>query len=170
MQDKDLTKMYRNNHGFTLIEIIAVLVIMSIIAAGVLVRTINTDQLDLMAQVAKIRNHIRYAQAMALKRSDKNWGIKCDGSNAYWFFEGTDPDDSANQLPLPGEISSQILFTDIKVTMEWFELYFDKYGRPYTAYTDKTDNSPVSIPLPIKITGGSGSVTLSVTPETGLIQ
>ncbi len=164
--------MYRNNHGFTFIEMIVVLVLMSIIAASVLVRGMDTDQIDLMAQVAKIRNHIRYAQAMALKRSDKNWGIKCDGSNAYWFFEGTNPDDSASQLTLPGEISSQILFADIKVTMNGFELYFDKYGRPYTAYTDETSNTPVSAgnPLAITISAGSGSVTLSITPETGLIQ
>ena len=157
--------MYRNNHGFTLIEIIAVLVIMSIIVAGVLVRTINTDQMDLMAQVAKVRNHIRYAQAMALKRSDKNWGIKCDGSNAYWFFEGTVPDDSASQLPLPGQISSKILLSDIKVTMNAFTLLFDQYGIPYKDdLSTKVDNSSNS--LSITISG----VTLSVTPETGLIQ
>ena len=160
--------MYRNNHGFTLIEMIVVLVLMSIIAAGVLARSMNTDQIDLMAQVAKIRNHIRYAQAMALKRSDKNWGIKCDGSSAYWFFEGTNPDDSPSQLPLPGEISSQILLADINVTMNGFELYFDKYGRPYTAYTDETSNTPVSTGNPLSIT--ISGVTLSVTPETGLIQ
>ncbi len=163
--------MYRNNHGFTFIEMIVVLVLMSIIAASVLVRGMDTDQIDLMAQVAKIRNHIRYAQAMAMKRSDKNWGIKCDG-NAYWFFEGTDPDDSANQLLLPGEKNSQILLADIDVTVAGFELYFDKYGRPYTAYTDETSNTPVSAgnPLAITISAGSGSVTLSITPETGLIQ
>jgi len=158
--------MYRNNHGFTLIEIVTVLVLMSIIATGVLVGSMNTDEIDLTAQVAKIRNHIRYAQAMALKRSDKNWGIKCDGSTAYWFFEGTNPDDSASQLTLPGEISSQILFDDINVTMNGFELYFDKYGRPYS---DLDPITPVSSPLSITISGGSGSVTLSVTPETGLI-
>ena len=163
--------MYRNNHGFTFIEMIVVLVLMSIIAASVLVRGMDTDQIDLMAQAAKIRNHIRYAQAMAMKRSDKNWGIKCDG-NAYWFFEGTNPDDSASQLPLPGEKSSQILLADIDVTVDGFELYFDKYGRPYTAYTDETSNTPVSAgnPLAITISAGSGSVTLSITPETGLIQ
>ena len=163
--------MYRNNHGFTFIEMIVVLVLMSIIAASVLVRGMDTDQIDLMAQVAKIRNHIRYAQAMAMKRSDKNWGIKCDG-NAYWFFEGTDPDDSANRLLLPGEKNSQILLADIDVTVDGFELYFDKYGRPYTAYTDETSNTPVSAgnPLAITISAGSGSVTLSITPETGLIQ
>ena len=157
--------MYRNNHGFTLIEIIAVLVLMSIIAAGVLVRSMDTDLIDRAAQVAKIRNHIRYAQAMALKRSDKNWGIKCDGSDAYWFFEGTNPDDSASQLLLPGEKNSKILLSDIKVTMSEFTLLFDRYGIPYKDnLSTKVDNSSNS--LSITISG----VTLSVTPETGLIQ
>jgi prepilin-type N-terminal cleavage/methylation domain-containing protein len=160
--------MYRNNHGFTLIEIIAVLVLMSIIAASVLIRGMNTDQIDMMAQAAKIRNHIRYAQAMAMKRSDTNWGIKCDG-NAYWFFKGTDPDDSANQLSLPGEKSSQILLSDINVTMDGFTLLFDQYGIPYkNNLSTKVDNSSDS--LSITISAGSGSVTLSITPETGLIQ
>ena len=157
--------MYRNNHGFTLIEIIAVLVLMSIIAAGVLVRSMDTDLIDRAAQVAKIRNHIRYAQAMALKRSDKNWGIKCNGSTAYWFFEGTNPDDSASQLLLPGEKNSKILLSDIKVTMSEFTLLFDRYGIPYKDnLSTKVDNSSNS--LSITISG----VTLSVTPETGLIQ
>jgi len=157
--------MYRNNHGFTLIEIVTVLVLMSIIATGVLVGSMNTDQIDLTAQVAKIRNHIRYAQAMALKRSDKNWGIKCDGSTAYWFFEGTNPDDGASQLPLPGEKNSKILLSDIKVTMSEFTLLFDRYGIPYkNTLSTKVDNSSNS--LSITISG----VTLSVTPETGLIQ
>ena len=157
--------MYRNNHGFTLIEIVTVLVLMSIIATGVLVASMNTDQIDLTAQVAKIRNHIRYAQAMALKRSDKNWGIKCNGSTAYWFFEGTNPDDSASQLLLPGEKNSKILLSDIKVTMSEFTLLFDRYGIPYkNTLSTKVDNSSNS--LSITISG----VTLSVTPETGLIQ
>jgi prepilin-type N-terminal cleavage/methylation domain-containing protein len=160
--------MYRNNHGFTFIEMIVVLVLMSIIAASVLVRGMDTDQIDLMAQAAKIRNHIRYAQAMAMKRSDTNWGIKCDG-NAYWFFKGTNPDDSANQLPLPGEKNSQILLADINVTMDGFTLLFDRYGIPYkNNLSTKVDNSSNS--LSITISAGSGSVTLSVTPETGLIQ
>ena len=164
--------MYRNQHGFSLIEIIAVLVLMSIIGAGILVRAMNTDHIDLMAQVAKIRNHIRYAQAMAMKRSDTIWGIKCDNTASYWFFKGTTPDDSASQLPLPGEKSASILFADINVTMNGFELYFDNYGRPYTAYTDETSNTPVSADnsLTITISSESDSVTLYVTPETGLIQ
>jgi prepilin-type N-terminal cleavage/methylation domain-containing protein len=154
--------MYRNNRGFTLIEIIAVLVLMSIIAAGVLVRGMNTDQIDLIAQTAKIRNQIRYAQAPAMKRSEV-WGIKCF-ANQYWLFEGN----NANSKPLPGEKIDIISLTDLGVGMNAFTVYFDELGVPWKFY----DFVKVTTgnPLNITISGASDSVTLSITPETGLIQ
>ena len=158
--------MYRNNHGFTFIAIIVVLVLMSIIAAGVMVHSINTDELDMMAQVAKIRNHIRYAQARAMKRNEI-WGITCAAGD-YWHFK----DSTSNPVQLPGETATTISLADLGVGMGDFSVYFDKLGRPYTAYTDETSNTPVSAgsPLTITISAGSDSFTLSVTPETGLIQ
>ena len=155
-----------NNHGFTFIEMIVVLVLMSIIAAGVWSRSINTDQLDMMAQVAKIRNHIRYAQARAMKRNEI-WGITCAAGD-YWHFK----DNTSNRFQLPGETADTISLADLGVGMSAFSVYFDKLGRPYTAYTDETTNTPFSAgsPLTITISSGPDSFTLSVTPETGLIQ
>ena len=158
--------MYRNNHGFTFIEMIVVLVLMSIIAAGVWSRSINTDQLDMMAQVAKIRNHIRYAQAMAMKRNEI-WGIAC-ATGDYWLFK----DSTSNPVQLPGETADTISLADLGVGMSAFSVYFDKLGRPYTAYTNETSNTPVPAgsPLTITISAGLDSFPFSVTPETGLIQ
>ena len=158
--------MNRNNLGFTFIEMIVVLLLMSIIAAGVMARSINTDELDMMAQVAKIRNHIRYAQAGAMKRNEI-WGITCAAGN-YWHFK----DSTSNPVQLPGETADTISLTDLGVGMSAFSVYFDKLGRPYIAYTDETSNTPVSggSPLTITISSGPDSFSLSVTPETGLIQ
>ncbi len=156
--------MYRNKHGFTLIEIIATLTLMSIVAAGVLVRAMNTDQIDLMAQVAKIRNQVRYAQAMAMKRSEI-WGINCDESDdEYWLFKNT----PSNPVQLPGEKALTISLADLNVGINEFSVYFTKLGVPYISYPSQ----PVTLDdkLEITISGDSGSVTLSVTPETGLIQ
>ena len=161
--EKDPTKMDRNNHGFTFIEMIVVLVLMSIIAAGVLTRSMNTDQIDLMAQVARIRNQIRYAQANAMKRNEI-WGITC-ATGDYWLFKNS----TSNPVRLPGETADTISLADLGVGMGDFSVYFDKLGRPYTAYTDETINTPVSAGNSLTIII-SGSVTLSVTPETGLIQ
>ena len=59
-----------NNRGFTLVEVTVVVVLIGIIAAVVFARSISTDQLNVVGQVDKIRNHIRYAQSMAMKRNE----------------------------------------------------------------------------------------------------
>ena len=78
--------MNRNNHGFTVIEIVVVLVLISIIAATVFGRSITTDQINFVGQVAKITSHVRYAKSMAMKRNE-TWGVFSSGSE-YWMFQG----------------------------------------------------------------------------------
>ena len=83
--------MQRNQQGFTLIEITAVLVLMAIISAYVIGRSVSTESIELAAQVDRIRNQIRYTQAAAMKQYDetlKVWGLKCNASlNQYWLFD-----------------------------------------------------------------------------------
>ena len=62
-----------------------VLVLIGIIAAYVIGRSIGTEQIELAGLTDKIRNQIRYAQATAMKRSDAVWGFTCD-TNQYWSF------------------------------------------------------------------------------------
>ena len=59
--------MQRYQHGFTLIEITVVLVLMAVISAYVIGRSINIEQIDLAGQTDKIRTQIRYTQATAMK-------------------------------------------------------------------------------------------------------
>ena len=68
-----------NNRGFTLVEVTVVAVLIGIIAAVVFARSISTDQINVVGQVDKIRNHIRYAQSMAMKRNEP-WVISCNAS------------------------------------------------------------------------------------------
>jgi prepilin-type N-terminal cleavage/methylation domain-containing protein len=176
----------RNNDGFTLIEIIAVLLLMSIIAATVLGRSINTAQTDLSAQVDKVRTHYRYIHSMAMKYGDQVWGIRCKnivGQNMYWGFRldipvdnpVLDPDNVANQIRLPGETDLQVNLTQKGVAMTPFTIFFDRYGRPYTSYTDDTTNTPLPHPWPpIDIWSLASdpppAQSFVVTAETGHIQ
>jgi prepilin-type N-terminal cleavage/methylation domain-containing protein len=167
--------MQRNQQGFTLIEITAVLVLMAIISAYVIGRSVNTEQIDLVAQTDRIRNQIRYTQAAAMKQYDQTlmvWGLKCNaGPNQYWLFEGQNPDDVSKQKKFPGEQNLKISLADLGVdSMTAFTLLFDRFGRPFTAYTDETTNVPLANPLTITISADGLTRNIQVRPETGLAQ
>ena len=167
--------MQRNQRGFTLVEITAVLVLMAIISAYVIGRSVNTEQIDIAAQTDRIRNQIRYTQAAAMKQYDdtlKVWGIKCNASpNQYWLFQGQNPDDAARQKIYPGEQNLKIALADRGVdSMTAFTLFFDRFGRPFTAYTDETTNVPLANPLTINISSTGQNRTIRVSPETGVAQ
>ena len=157
----------QNQQGFSLIEIVVVMVLISIIAATVFTRSITTDQMNVSAQTEKIKSHIRYAQSLAMKRSEI-WGIKC-ASNEYWLFSGVDPDNGPNQVMLPGEKAVKLSLNDLNLTMDAFTIFFDRYGKPYNAYTDESNNNPLSSELTITVSG-SQSRNVTITPETGLIK
>ena len=171
--------MPRNQQGFTLIEITVVLVLMAIISAYVIGRSIGTGQIDLAAQTDKIRNQIRYAQATAMKKSDRIWGIKCNtGTDQYWMFFATipvdanEPDLEAQQVIFPGERNKKISLTGAGVDdiSPGFTLFFDRLGKPYTAYVDATNNTPLASTLTIIVSAGAQSRNIRMIPETGLVQ
>ena len=174
--------MNRYQHGFTLVEITAVLVLMAIIAAYVIGRSIATEQIDLAGQTDRIRTQIRYAQAMGMKRSDSDriWGIKFDSNNdQYWLFSinvpvvANDEDLPINQVTFPGERNKKVSATDFGVDIKPLAfniLFFDRLGKPYTQYTDATTNTALGTSLTITLSGKSQDRTIKVIPETGLAQ
>ena len=155
--------------GVTLIETIAVLLIMGIVSAVAISRFANLEDMETATRVTTVRNHIRYAQIMAMKRNDRIWGIKCDG-NEYWIFridkaDTTDanaPGLTGNITYLPGNEAEKIPISN----MDDFTLYFDGFGIPYIFDSGITDIKAIDSPEPIQI----GSRTLTVTPETGFIE
>ena len=162
--------MPRNQFGFTLIEITVVLVLMAIIAAYVIGRSIGTEQIDLAAQTDKIRNQIRYAQSMAMKQSDEIWGITSN-SNQYWMFKRViGPPIIDTLVIMPGEQNAQITLSDMGIdSLTNFILFFDRIGKPYREY-DTTQKTSLDNPLTIVVSAGTQSRDIRVIPETGLVQ
>lgn len=164
---RQLKKAGKSRNGFTMIEIIAVLVLIGIVTAVITTRFISVDSSKQTAFVSAVKNQIRYVQTMAMKNSGnvggtQYWGIKCNGLN-YWLFKGGDPDVVSGEL-LPGEESVNVSLSAKGVTMSGFVLFFDRYGIPYSGSV----GSIVKITAPLTVTVGSHA--FSVTPETGFIQ
>jgi prepilin-type N-terminal cleavage/methylation domain-containing protein len=165
-----------NDHGFTLIEIVIVMVLISIVAATVFTRSITTDELNLISRAEKIQSHIRYAQSMAMKTNDV-WGIVGGAATEsapakYWLFNKN----IVSKVKLPGESRVEIDLSVSGVDINTFPLYFDNFGRPYRLYDpiqgkyEAVDNGDHALTITIRSLEDPSIVrTLSITPETGLI-
>ena len=152
-----------------MIEMVVVLLLMGIIAATLLSRSISTGDMNLNSETDKIRNHLRYAQAQAMKRSDTVWGIKFEAGQ-YWLFRDSNPDDvnkqarfpgvdyagSSNQVTLPSGVS---LTTNLTGNV----VLFNRLGKPYSP----DPITELNIQRQVAVAGGQ---PITITPETGLIR
>jgi MSHA pilin protein MshC len=158
--------------GFTIVEMVVVLLLMTIIAATVLGRAVTSSEVDLNSETDKIRNHLRFAQAEAMKRSNTVWGINSAGAQ-YWLFRYEVPTNTTSEVRLPGVVysgaSTRINEADIGVAVSDFTVFFDRIGKPYTAYTNETTNIPLAGQLTISVTSGDNR-SITIEPETGLIR
>lgn len=151
----------QNNGGFTLIEVIAVLVVLSIVSVVFATRLIGTDT-ELIAAADVIKTHLRYAQARAMS-SNVIWGIDFKG-NTYAMFKNKNGDatvDADEAVALPGEdfdtisLPSGISATEI--------VAFDSWGKPCS---DAGAGTPYSADNVITI----GTLSITITKNTGFIQ
>ncbi|MCW7754472.1 prepilin-type N-terminal cleavage/methylation domain-containing protein [Desulfobotulus sp. H1] len=112
--------------GFTMIEIIAVLVIVGILAAVAASRMMDTRSVEESARVDAIKAHLRYAQARAMGEG-RPWGVHVT-ADSYYLFRGTN--ESGNEVLFPGENSLMVqagsgFFSGTPLTVT-----FDAYGSP----------------------------------------
>jgi MSHA pilin protein MshC len=165
---KIMKNRFRNNKGFTLIEVIAVLVILAILAAVVITRGTATEEADLRAEVDTLKAHLRYAQYLALNDTNitntpgilVKWGIQISGQT-YTLVRNLSGDGTTFDSPyiLPNESSATHSIAPFTATA--VSILFDELGSPYNASTKLGANATITF------TPGSQSIT--ITPETGFI-
>ena len=145
------TEWLKKNHGFTLIEIIVVLLILAIVSAVVLVRGMSPDSAKLQAEVDTLKGHLGYAQCLAMNDIPSvKWGINVGGSS--YTLVKVDANGTTSPYSLPGESSAIHSFAPINATGTGTVL-FNEWGSPDT-------------PIPAIALGGQ---SITITAETGFI-
>ncbi len=177
---KLLYKTKNGDRGFTMIEIIAVLIVIGILAAIAVSRSVNYDT-EVYTGADALKSHLRYAQTRAMNYTYTTatapgvWGIS-GTTNSYWLFEGTT---TTNYIRLPeddafinADRTINLTLKKIKLTAG-FTIYFDNRGIPYTAYTNATTNTPLSTAMTINVqplSAATPNIAVTITPLTGYIQ
>ena len=151
--------------GFTLIEIIAVLLLIGILAVAAVNR--NTVQgAQAIAEADALRSALRYAQARAMA-DIYTWGVT-RSSGAYQLV--SDNPDIASPV-LPGQGSGTRTMPSGVVLSGASTILFDARGRPVSGNIAAVGGTaaPVAANQTISVTESSKTETITVTPYTGYI-
>jgi len=122
----------KNNKGFTLIEAIAVLIILGIVSAAVISRGMATADVDLQVEVDTLKSHLRYAQYLAMNNvSPAKWGIQINGQS-YTLVRNLTGNGTTFDSPynLPNESSATHSISPFSATST---VLFDEWGSPGVA-------------------------------------
>lgn len=159
--------------GFTLVELVVVIIVMSIVAGIAGTKLGSSAAATLGPQAEQFAANIRHAQSMAV-----NWGcdvkLSISSTTSYNLtsridYSGTDKaalcGDGATIVndPATREAFNVLLSNDVQFTATG-TIYFDSLGRP----TDAA-GTPVTTTTSFTLSGGSKNWQVSVTPVTGFV-
>lgn len=137
--------------GFTMIEVIAVLIILAIISA-VAVSRVGSNESSLRAEVNDLKAALRYAQQMAIA-SDSTVGFRITVTpNDYTIYRVVGGVETIPHPLLPGESASSHSFSGVSASSATFT--FNEWGG-------------IGSDTAVTLTGGGGSKTINVIGETG---
>ena len=170
-------KICSDRKGFTLLEVVAVLVIMIIITAVALTRLVS-NQNNLVAATDTLTSHLRLAQAKAMNtdaptaNTSSSWGVSFSSSTQYYLFNcanaiGCTPATNQKSFPGGGNIIMDLTKQGVQVTNGALILAFDRFGTPYS---DAALTTPLAAQLTLTLKDNNGNTkTINITPQTGMI-
>jgi prepilin-type N-terminal cleavage/methylation domain-containing protein len=165
-----------SSKAFTIIELVVVLVIAAILS-GTAIIAINSavKRIRLDNALDKVASDIRYAQYMASSRA-LWYGISFEVNplNRYTIYTTTGTLDTA-VLPDPFKVGSTFVInlnTDYGIQISSAAINGGKkveFRPDGTPFADKTLTNPISTESVIKLTNGSATREVRITPYTGRV-
>jgi len=158
-----------NQKGFTLIELVMILVLIGILAVFVAPRLPNITASHAISFSDKLRADIRYAQNLAMTRNARYRIYFNSAPSPNPGYAVTDSTAAIVQDPAGGGNLSVTLnagdytgITGIAMAPLYTFIEFDSLGRPY-------DNAGSLLAAAVILTISPGAVTISITPQTGAV-
>lgn len=134
----------RDNRAFTILEVIAALIIIGIMAGIAVTAFFSTDTYTAKSQIELVKAHLRYAQSRAIhSHSAWGWGINFAGTrnhagrtySTYWLYTNGD-DSTPVRFQVEDDYRHVVVFSDGAVGI-WplvigavTKVEFDKWGSP----------------------------------------
>ena len=148
---------HRNNKGYTMVEMLIVLILIGLISAIVFSRSYESNA-GLVGEVALLKAHLRFVQSLAMADNTKTWGLRIE-SNKYTLRE--DGSDSGYNLP-DTDSSVRMIPSNTKVSITSVApnntITFDEWGSP----------GPQTYTVTLS-DGANPARTITVTKNTGFI-
>ncbi len=146
--------------GFTLIELVMVIVILAIVSVAVVPRLTSLSEASVNRDARLLVNYLTMAQQLAMSRSD-TYGVCFDLGNSRYSVSRTDCTDPGTIIPSP-ESRADPLRIEYDATLSIApasatSVFFDYLGRP-------TPNG-----ITITVSSGSYSVPITVEANTGFV-
>ena len=151
-------------NGFTLVELVAVIVLVAILAFTAIPRFQDKNAIDVSAKAQQLANDIRYTQSLAMATGQRNRINLAAASYQITTSSGTPlvhpATGSAAAIPLGG-----VSLSGYNPPLTNNYVAFDAKGVPYTDVAGTALTSNASITL-----SESGSTrTVTVSPQTGRV-
>ena len=112
-----------SSNGFTLLEIICVLLLIGIVTTVVLSRTMN-HSVEIIAEMEVVKGHLRYAQSRAMN-SNQSWGINFS-SSSYTLEENG----ATSVTALPGLNGAICTLAEGALSSNVNPVVFNQWGNP----------------------------------------
>ena len=152
-----------DNSGFTLVELLAVIVVLSTISAVAVSHFYFSDS-NLEAQTEAIKVYLRYAQVRSMN-TESVWGINC-AENVLYLYR-YDPDtESEIKVLLPGEDGVDVDLAERGLSMDPFTVSFNSWGKPCT---DEAGQAQQTENIDLTVSSDSESRNITITKNTGFI-